>query len=910
MFFAEWFLLCEKLEKLDVILKHSPRKEEGKKEMSLQKRVVEIIKAVKEFKQQRGSILIISAMMLPIMLGCLGFAYDFGNLYMHKARLQNVVDAAALAGGRAYLQSQEKSDNRDEPDPRPDWTGNPNELLSYSVGDKITNDNNNKFKKVHGVGVSNHPDADLAADDYILNNIKNLGTTVNMDEFSHYALRAEGMSSKIFYRIGLYEQVPLHFLPVLINRRIQKVRAGAVVLVDDGKGIATGNTLFDKLFVVNDGISFKDDDGNSLVSQIFVDPENVGVNEIKTTFDGQIVYAKDAVDFKDFKDNYGQMVDYDFYTDAERNYNQEHSIDEIKKTPNMGGEAVWDNSILIESNISGFLKKLRRPHIDLKKNTIQETLNEFKFTGTNNYKNRDKMINSHYTITNSEEVTHYFHRDTLNSYNYFAFCIPRFDTEGTGTEGSATEKDYLGKAYIAKEKNKTVGPYFSFHTEGYNFKYFKKGVLQSTPRVCYTYVLDDAGNKIFCFRENQIKYSKQYYFWFYKKYFDQDTKQYVYVTFDAESTPMTVVELKEGNRTKYKYSYDDIDKTGNQIIDENGKNIKRYFTIDAVEDTVFSNSQPTQVNYNQIKSSNVYHWEQEGETELTVLVNSEGGEEYDPVYIILTGTTYGTGGKNGTGVTLSTGSGGTSTGEGEGTSIEEVKTQIKIKVTRSNQRPLVFCNLTKNEIEFSIGDTNNPNDAISFKGMIYSPFAKVVNQPVQLSGGSSVRHKFTGNIIAKELGIQDPSVDWSHKNFVADDGDLNKISDDEAAAQDARKQTALDETQKKFSELLHITLDDIKSVWNNSDWSGKFGDDTTDYIPKFREKWYEVRQYLWTNFGLDMPDWPWKRYAKPTDTEQHHYGISSNDIANTGEKLRIINYRTEYLVEPYINPFNNYSLTD
>lgn len=892
MFFAEWFLLCEKL---DVILKHSPRKEEGKKEMSLQKRVVEIIKAVKEFKQQRGSILIISAMMLPIMLGCLGFAYDFGNLYMHKARLQNIVDAAALAGGQAYLESQEKADKRDEPDDRPALKGRTqDELLSYSVGDKFSN---NKFR-IHKRPNSKHQDADLAADDYILNNIKNLGTTVNMDEFSHYALRAEGMSSKVFYRIGLYEQVPLHFLPILVNRREQRVRAGAVVLVDDGKGIVPGNTLFDKLFVVNEGISFKDVSQYTVDSGVIKDP----------TFDGEIVYAKE---YPGVNNRPTDLLDF-FYTAAEREYNQVHSIDEIKETPNMGGKAVWDNSILMESNISGFLNKLSRPHIDLKKNTIQETLNEFKFTGLNTYNNKDKIINKHFTVTNSDEVTHYFHRDTLNSYNYFAFCIPRFDTEGTGTEGSATEKDYLGKAYIAKEKDKTVGPYFSFHTEGYNFKYFKKGVLQSTPRVCYTYVLDDAGNKIFCFRENQIKYSKQYYFWFYKKYFDQDTKQYVYVTFDAESTPMTVVELKEGNHTKYKYSYDDIDKTGNQIIDENGKNIKRYFTIDAVEDTVFSNSQPIQVNNNQIKSSNVYHWEQEGETELTVLVNSEGGEEYDPVYIILTGTTYGTGGKNGTGVTLSTGSGGASTGEGEGSSTEEIKTKIKIKATHSNQRPLVFCNLTKNEIEFSIGKPDEPDKAISFKGIIYSPFAKVVNQPVQLSEGSSVRHKFTGNIIAKELGIQDSSVSWYHKNFVADDGDLNKISDDEAAAQAARKQKAIEEAQKAIaeSEAVNRSLDDIRSVWNNSDWSGKFEDEGPDYIVKIQSIWNGIRENLWKDYGLDMPDWPWKRGGKTTDPEQHHYGISSNDIDNTGKKLRIINYRTEYIIEPYINPFNNYSLTD
>ena len=109
---------------------------------------------------------------------------------------------------------------------------------------------------------------------------------------------------------------------------------------------------------------------------------------------------------------------------------------------------------------------------------------------------------------------------------------------------------------------------------------------------------------------------------------------------------------------------------------------------------------------------------------------------------------------------------------------------------------------------------------------------------------------------------------------------------------------------------MHKTLDEIKSVWNDSDWSGKFKDDPYNYLPDIQGDWNVIRQTLWTTYGLDMPDWPWKTGAKPTDTEQHHYGISSNDIVNTNKKLRIINYRTEYVVEPYVNPFNNYSLSD
>ena len=53
--------------------------------MTLWASVLKRMKLIKEMKQQSGSILVISALMLPIMLGCLGFAYDFGNLYLHKS---------------------------------------------------------------------------------------------------------------------------------------------------------------------------------------------------------------------------------------------------------------------------------------------------------------------------------------------------------------------------------------------------------------------------------------------------------------------------------------------------------------------------------------------------------------------------------------------------------------------------------------------------------------------------------------------------------------------------------------------------------------------------------------------------------------------------------------------------------
>ena len=149
--------------------------------MTLRKKISETINSIMVQKQQSGSIIVISAMMLPIMLACLGFAYDFGNLYMHKVRLQNIADAAALAGGRAYLESQEKPSGRDDYDRLnyPNYIGWGKEY-TYKLGDTTI------YKHTQ----SRHKDADDAADDYICKNIVNLGTTVYSDVFSHYALES------------------------------------------------------------------------------------------------------------------------------------------------------------------------------------------------------------------------------------------------------------------------------------------------------------------------------------------------------------------------------------------------------------------------------------------------------------------------------------------------------------------------------------------------------------------------------------------------------------------------------------------------------------------------------------------------------------------------------------------------
>lgn len=53
-------------------------------------------------KKERGAVIVLTALALPILLIFMGLALDLGNLYIHKARLQNAADAAALAGAKEY----------------------------------------------------------------------------------------------------------------------------------------------------------------------------------------------------------------------------------------------------------------------------------------------------------------------------------------------------------------------------------------------------------------------------------------------------------------------------------------------------------------------------------------------------------------------------------------------------------------------------------------------------------------------------------------------------------------------------------------------------------------------------------------------------------------------------------------
>ena len=343
--------------------------------MTWQEKILEKVKNIKCLKKERGSIFVLTAMLLPIMLGCLGIAYDVGNIYIHKARLQNVTDAAALAGGRAYLQSQLKETDKDTYD---NYTSGNSKDEEYVIGGSKTRVRRRPGEDIAADGdiYSFHLDADNAADDYIYNNIKNLGNTVYSDKFSHYALPGHKKigedyvnADEIFYRIGLYEIVPLYFLPIITNKYFEKVRAGSVVVVKPGTtevihgggGTSTSvsYSMFDNLFTYSD----------EFISR-HTSHENDSTPVSYTEFVGDMVYT------------HGNGT-YSIFYDLQDKYLTHHYYESVGSTSNNNkNDPIIDTTFSTLAYVEALTtEKLKQPHVSY---MVANTVPNVKVSDINN----------------------------------------------------------------------------------------------------------------------------------------------------------------------------------------------------------------------------------------------------------------------------------------------------------------------------------------------------------------------------------------------------------------------------------------------------------------------------------------------------------------------------------------------
>ena len=185
---------------------------------------------------QKGQIIVFTAVLLPLLIAACGFTIDFGNMYIHKARLQNAADAAVIAGAYAYRDhgdTPEKHDNADD-------------FAEFSVHDNIANAT--ELERIYQVRTAND------------------GNT--------------------YYRVLLTEEIPVYFLSLFGVGNTTQVSADAIAAITS---TGSGGGIFDNLFSFGSG-GFRSINANQ-------NPDNVGISSIGNSsfYEGRVVgIGKDA----------------------------------------------------------------------------------------------------------------------------------------------------------------------------------------------------------------------------------------------------------------------------------------------------------------------------------------------------------------------------------------------------------------------------------------------------------------------------------------------------------------------------------------------------------------------------------------------------------------------------------------
>lgn len=265
--------------------------------------------------RQKGQIIVFTAVLLPLIIAACGFTVDFGSMYVHKSKLQNAADAAAIAGAAAYR------DFKNTPD-------------------------------VYG-----HDDADDYAEFSVYDNLANWRDIERI-----YQVRV-GDDGTAYYRVLLTEKVPVYFLRLFDVGDTVDVSAAAVASIVATGGGSVG-TIFDNLF------SFGSDGFKSINAN--QNPDNEGISSISNSsfYHGRVVgigkdadmtkhYTHELLDttardgFKDGKYKYvKEAIEAGDYVKMEQD--NDKSLDEQLKNimagvnSSQGKEYKWDNGIDVE----------------------------------------------------------------------------------------------------------------------------------------------------------------------------------------------------------------------------------------------------------------------------------------------------------------------------------------------------------------------------------------------------------------------------------------------------------------------------------------------------------------------------------------------------------------------------------
>lgn len=246
--------------------------------MDARRKEADIVKTHMPWNGQRGAVLVLTALVMPLMIACTGLVVDVGNLYLQKAQLQNAADAAVLSG--AYAKAGGKNQLA------------ASEAVESSIrGNYQTNRNITNFEKA-----SEADDAETIA-------YESHDETYRVD-----GENTEGM------RVVLHQQVPTYFLRVFGSQfRSMDVNATSKAAYDTKKENSRGifdyvifgaKTEYDATNVMSD-----DENKQSINSVVFrydkLHAENFQNIEIngKVGANGAIVRQNDNKDYVTLTNN-------------------------------------------------------------------------------------------------------------------------------------------------------------------------------------------------------------------------------------------------------------------------------------------------------------------------------------------------------------------------------------------------------------------------------------------------------------------------------------------------------------------------------------------------------------------------------------------------------------------------------
>lgn len=213
-------------------------------------------------KAQKGAFLVLIAVLIPVFLILAALAVDLGKVWAYQSKMQNAVDAAALAGAQ-----------------------------NLTNGDQI----------VDRIDTANHPNADRIAEKYIVANLGN--DFLNGDNAPSYQAQkvkinkpsdsGENEEEWAYYRVAISRNIPMTFTK-LLGFESFVVKADAVAKIQMTE-IAKGDRYFDNL------ITFSGD-----MTGTFNNNQNS--RKVRSTYDG------DIVTIGNYYQKYLNDMKYKFYT--------------------------------------------------------------------------------------------------------------------------------------------------------------------------------------------------------------------------------------------------------------------------------------------------------------------------------------------------------------------------------------------------------------------------------------------------------------------------------------------------------------------------------------------------------------------------------------------------------------------